>query len=51
MVATGTRLSACLVGLAAALAALLVAVSTAPGQGPSGRRLGLLVGNDGPRSR
>lgn len=46
MVATGTRPSARLVGLASALAALLVAVSTASGQGPSGRRLALVVGND-----
>ena len=46
MVARGTRPSARLVGLAAALAALLVAVPNASGQGPSGRRLALVVGND-----
>ena len=61
MVATGARPAARLVGLAAAaarrglahgwcgavaLAVLLVAVPTASGQGPSGRRLALVVGND-----
>ena len=61
MVSTGTRPTARLVGLAVAaarrrvgrgwcvavaLAVLLVAVPTASGQGPSGRRLALVVGND-----